>query len=122
MPAAYGDRRKLTPEIHRQYLSVFEDRGARVRVLHALARALLQSNAHYAGLWHRAERLRRLPALVVWGLKDSALGPPQLARWRTLLPDARIAVLEDAGHWPHEEDPGRVLDALRDFLPGGAHR
>jgi haloalkane dehalogenase len=116
MPSAYGDRRKLTPEIHRQYLSVFADRESRVLVLHALAKALLGSHALYDSLWKDAERLRRFPSLIVWGLKDTAFPPAQLDRWRTLLPDARVEVLPDAGHWPHEEDPARVIRAIETFL------
>jgi len=116
MPSAYGDKRKLTPEIHRHYLAVFEDREARVRVLHALARALLGSNGFYADLWRDAERLRRLPSLIVWGLKDPAFPPSFLDRWRMLLPDAQVAALEHAGHWPHEEDPARVIAEIERFL------
>ena len=116
MPSAYGDRRKLTPAIHRQYLSVFEDRGARVLVLHALAKALLDSHDFYASLWRDAERLRRFPSLIVWGLKDSAFPPYQLERWRRLLPGARLAALDEAGHWPHEEDPARVIQEMEAFL------
>ena len=116
MPSAYGDRRKLTPEIHRQYLSVFENRSDRVLVLHALARALLGSHDFFASLWRDADRLRRFPTLIVWGLKDSAFPPYQLERWRELLPAAHVAALEDAGHWPHEEDPARVLREIRSFL------
>jgi haloalkane dehalogenase len=116
MPSAYGDRRKLTPAIHRQYLAVFEDRASRVLVLHALAKALLGSHEFFASLWRDAERLRRIPSLLVWGLKDSAFPPHQLERWRRLLPAARVAALEDAGHWPHEEDPGRVISELEMFL------
>ena len=41
MPSVYASRKRLTPEIHRRYLDVFRDKDARVRVLHALARALL---------------------------------------------------------------------------------
>ena len=115
MPSAYGNRRALTPEIHRQYLSVFEDRDARVLVLHALARALLGSSDYYAELWRSAERLRRMPSLIVWGLKDSAFPPAFLERWRRLLPEARVAALEHAGHWPHEEDPDRVIREIRGF-------
>ena len=40
MPSAYGDRRKLTRAIHRQYLAAFPDADSRERVLWALARAL----------------------------------------------------------------------------------
>jgi len=116
MPSAYGDRKKLTPAIHARYLEVFTDRNARVLVLHALARALLQSRAHYQSLLDRLSTLHALPVLIVWGLKDSAFKPHQLARWRTLLPKAQVVTIDDAGHWPHEEAPSRVIDAIRRFL------
>jgi haloalkane dehalogenase len=116
MPSAYGDRRKLTSEIHRQYLDVFRDRTARVMVLHALAKALLASRAHYQGLLARLDELRRKPVLIVWGMKDSAFQPYQLARWQRLLPEAVVERIDGAGHWPHEEEPARVIAAIRRFL------
>jgi haloalkane dehalogenase len=115
-PSAYGDRRKLTPAIHRQYLAPFPDADSRGRVLWPLARALLGSSAHYRSLWERREQLRDLPALIVWGLRDSAFRPHQLARWRQALPQAEVVELPAAGHWPHEEEPAEVLAALRRFL------
>jgi len=116
MPSAYGDRRKLTPEIHRRYLDVFRDRGARVLVLHALAKSLLGSRAHYQSLLDGIGRLRELPVLIVWGMKDSAFQPYQLERWRTLLPGAQVETIASAGHWPHEEEPERVVAAIERFL------
>ena len=115
-PSAYGDRAKLTPQIHRQYLEVFRDRDARVQVLHALARALLESRSFYAGLYARIDRLRDLPTLIVWGMKDTAFLPSQLARWETHLPQAEVCRLLLAGHWPHEEAPDEVLQAVAAFL------
>lgn len=115
-PSAYGDRRALTPAIHRQYLEVFRDREARVTVLHALARALLGSSAFYADLERRAPRLAELPVLILWGMKDSAFPPRLLTRWQSLLPDATVVRLEQAGHWPHEEQPGQVIDAMTRWL------
>jgi haloalkane dehalogenase len=116
MPSAYGDRRKLTKAIHRQYLDVFRDRAARVMVLHALAKALLGSRAHYQRLLDRIGGLRRRPVLIVWGMKDSAFQPYQLERWQQLLPEATVVRIEGAGHWPHEEEPARVIEAIRTFL------
>jgi haloalkane dehalogenase len=116
MPSAYGDRRKLTRAIHRQYLSVFPDADSRERVLYALALALTRSSSHYEGLWARRAALASIPSLVVWGMKDSAFRPAQLAKWREALPHARVVELPQAGHWPHEEDPDAVLAALRAFL------
>ena len=89
-PSAYGDRRKLTRAIHGQYLAAFPDADSRERVLWTLARALLGSSAYYDGLWRRRDRLAAIPALVVWGMKDSAFRPNQLARWRTALPHATV--------------------------------
>ena len=116
MPSAYGDKRKLTREIHQQYLDVFRDRDARVLVLHTLARSLLGSRAHYQSLLDRMDALRRIPVLIVWGMKDSAFKPHQLERWRALLPEARVVKIEGAGHWPHEEQPERVIAAIQGVL------
>ncbi len=115
MPSAYGDRKKLTPAIHRQYLEVFRDRKARVRVLHALARALTGSRDYYASLLAQAGKLKPLPTLIIWGMKDSAFLPTQLARWRDLLPYAKVVELPDAGHWPHEEEPDDVARLVLDW-------
>ncbi|HUQ88883.1 MAG TPA: alpha/beta fold hydrolase [Vicinamibacterales bacterium] len=116
MPSAYGDKKKLTREIHRKYLDVFRDRDARVLVLHALAKSLLGSRAHFQSLLDRLDRLRSMPVLIVWGMKDSAFQPYQLDRWRRLLPDAKVEAIEGAGHWPHEEEPARVIAAIDQFL------
>lgn len=116
MPSAYGDKRKLTSEIHRQYLDVFRDRDARVHVLHALAKSLLGSRAHYQWLLDRLGELRCVPVLIVWGMKDSAFPPYQLDRWQSLLPEATVERIEGAGHWPHEEEPARVIAAIERFL------
>ncbi|HEX5726529.1 MAG TPA: alpha/beta fold hydrolase [Longimicrobiaceae bacterium] len=116
MPYAYGDRRKLTRAIHRQYLQVFSDAWSRGAVLWPLAKALLGSSAHYEVLWRRRGELRGLPALIVWGMRDRAFPPRYLERWREALPEARVVELPASGHWPHEEQPAEVLAALRDFL------
>lgn len=118
MPMAYGDRRRLTADIHRQYLERFPDRGSRGAVLWPLAHALLGSGVFYDSLWRERERLLGRPALILWGMKDSAFQPYQLARWRETLPAARVTELAGAGHWPHEEEPERVAGELRTFLAG----
>lgn len=124
MPHVFADRRKLTRAIHRQYLDRFPDRWSRGTVLWALARAILASGDYYDTLWARRDALRGRPALIVWGLRDRAFGPHQLARWREVLPAARVVELADAGHWPHEEAPERVAAEIRRFLaaPSGEDR
>ena len=117
VPSAYGDRRKLTKAIHRQYLEAFPDADSRERVLWALARALTGSSAFYEGLWQRRQRLAAIPTLIVWGMKDTAFRPHLLARWRRALPHATVVELAEAGHWPHEEQPEGVIGAVQAFVP-----
>jgi pimeloyl-ACP methyl ester carboxylesterase len=95
---------------------VFRDRGARVQVLHALAKSLLGSRAFYQSLLDGLPSLRQVPTLLVWGMKDNAFQPHQFARWQALLPHAETVALEHAGHWPHEEEPARVIAAIEQFL------
>ena len=116
MPSAYGDRSRLTPEIHRQYLEAFRKPDDRALVLHPLARAILGSRDYYASLWERRGALASLPTLIVWGMKDTAFKPHQLATWEVLLPHAQIVGVESAGHWPHEEEPEQVIEAVRAFV------
>lgn len=111
MPSAYGDRSKLTPAIHAQYLAPFPDRWSRGAVLWPLAHALLGSSELYRSLWQRRDRLTPTPTLIVWGMRDSAFQPHQLQRWREALPSADVVQLP-AGHWPHEEMPNEVVSAL----------
>ena len=115
MPSAYGDPSKLTKAIYAQYLAPFPDAWSRGAVLWPLAHALLGSSAFYRSLWERRDRLAQTPTLIVWGMRDSAFKPNQLARWRSALPHARVVDLP-AGHWPHEELPNDVSRAVGDFV------
>lgn len=115
-PRAFADRRKLTPGVYRQYLDRFPDRWSRGTVLWPLARAILGSSRYYDSLWAARDRLRGRPALILWGMRDPAFRPRQLARWKQVMPEARVVELPDVGHWPQEEAPERVTDELRKFL------
>jgi pimeloyl-ACP methyl ester carboxylesterase len=58
----------------------------------------------------------KVPTLVVWGMKDSALLPVQLDGLDQLVEDLRIVPLPNAGHFAPWEAPDEVASALRDFL------
>jgi len=116
MPSAYGDRRKLTREIHGQYLGVFPDAESRELVLHTLAKALLGSSEYYQSLWNRRAALLQIPVLLLWGMKDSAFQPPYFERWKSIVPQATVLTLPEAGHWPHEEVPEQWNEAVLRFL------
>lgn len=113
-PTAWADRRRLTPELYAQHLAPFAaDPAARVTVLWALARALTASDPHYQSLSEQLSRLTDVRVDLVWGTKDPAFPVSILEEWRRRLPHAEVHEIDGAGHWPHEERPDAVLDALR---------
>jgi pimeloyl-ACP methyl ester carboxylesterase len=64
------------------------------------------------------ETLRALnrPALVVWGTDDPYVPVEHAERQRQSFPAARIELLENHGHWPHQEAPQRVASLIVPFL------
>jgi pimeloyl-ACP methyl ester carboxylesterase len=62
----------------------------------------------------------RQPTLLLWGAQDIAYKPATIAeRFRTTLPDARLELIEGAGHYPQEEKPAKVARAIAAFAAGG---
>lgn len=115
IPAAFGDRRKLTKEAHRHYLEAFGSPAAREGAW-VLARELIGSSDWYEGLWAERERIAGKPALLLWGMKDPAFGPEALARWRGALERAEVVEFPDAGHFVMEEEPPAAAREIRSFL------
>jgi 2-hydroxy-6-oxonona-2,4-dienedioate hydrolase len=56
------------------------------------------------------------PTLLLWTDHDPTGGLDEAAMLLDWLPDARLHVIEDAGHWPQWEKPPEYLRAHRDFL------
>lgn len=58
------------------------------------------------------------PALLVWGAADVMVPVAHAARFEAVMPDARVVILENAGHMPMEEAPDDSLLVVRNFLAG----
>ncbi len=65
-----------------------------------------------------SERLSEisLPVLVVTGDDDRIVPTTDSIRLASELPNARLAIIANAGHVPHEESPTVFMDAVRNFL------
>lgn len=56
------------------------------------------------------------PALILWGAADAMVPLEHAARFEAAMPDARVVVLENAGHMPMEEAPADSVRVVRNFL------
>jgi 3-oxoadipate enol-lactonase len=60
----------------------------------------------------------RAPTLVVSGAHDFLWPPPLGREVAALIPGARFAAMEDAGHFPHLQAPASLVRLTREFLEG----
>lgn len=60
------------------------------------------------------------PALVMAGARSGYIRPEHHDAFRALFADVRFAVVPDAGHWLHADNPAGFLALLEPFLAEGA--
>lgn len=117
IPMLFGDRSKLTPDIHRHYTGVFPTAAER-QAPWVFARELIGSTDWYESLWSRREAIAEMPTLLLWGMRDTAFPPDSLRRWEGALRRARVVEFADAGHFVQEEAPAEAAREIHAFLAG----
>lgn len=70
---------------------------------------------HNPGLRRWLRRIR-VPALVVWGAQDGIVTTDYGRAYASEIPGARFEVIDDAGHYPHVEQPQRFTELVRSFV------
>ena len=77
---------------------------------------------HNPKLKQRLHRVR-VPTLLIWGEHDGIVTPDYGEAFSQMIPQAKFAIVEQAGHYPHLEQPSRFSErSLREFLWLIAHR
>jgi len=114
LPQSFGDH-KLPREILKQYTGPFAGKSQRYGAL-AFAKSLLHDQHWFEELWHSKQSISNKPALFIWGMKDPVIKPHNLDKFISGFPDAQILKLETSGHFPQEEQPEKVSEAIRHFM------
>lgn len=119
LPRSWGKHRPLTPAVHRQYV----DAAPRVSDRYPMwcfAREGLAASAWYDGLWQRRARLRPLPALILWGLRDPAFPPHFCQRFADAFDQVTVVRYPDVGHFVPDEAGPEAADEISRFLASSA--
>lgn len=114
LPGSFGDR-KLSKHLLSQYTKPFANSSQRNGAL-AFARSLLHDQAWFESLWMNKQPIGQKPALFIWGMKDPVIKPHYLTRFESGFPNSKTVRLPTCGHFPQEEEPEMVAEAIRDFM------
>jgi pimeloyl-ACP methyl ester carboxylesterase len=74
---------------------------------------------HDPRLRRRLRRIR-IPTLLVWGESDRIVTPDYGRAFAAEIPGARFAVLAEAGHYPHIEQPEALVQEIAGFVAASA--
>lgn len=94
-----------------------EERLAIARSREAYAYFGWRPYMHNPGLRRWLRRVK-IPTLVLWGSHDGIVSPAYGQAFAAELPDAQFVVVDQAGHYPHVEQPTQVLAHIDRFLDG----
>ncbi len=105
----FGDPSRVTQEMIDRSVELTQRTGNR--------RALVDrfNQRQWGSLAHRIPELK-LPTLIVWGGRDRLLPPDDAERFHRDIAGSTLALFEDLGHAPEEEDPVRTVAAVKRFL------
>jgi pimeloyl-ACP methyl ester carboxylesterase len=98
-----------------EFVRTYRSRAARVAFFSAARNIYLDAPYGERGFWTRLEGLTT-PALFIWGDADR-LVPASFSRHvAAALPDARQEILEECGHVPQVELPGRTNRMIAELV------
>jgi pimeloyl-ACP methyl ester carboxylesterase len=111
---AYHEDGKVTPETVNNYASALYSEGGR----HALLSTIDALDPGQADEFSKRYKQLRLPTLVIWCHYDKIVPIRIGLRLANELPNARLEVMRECGHIPHEEQPEQTLRAIKTFTAG----
>ena len=113
-----GGRSPLPRDVQRQYLAPLATPADRAATW-ACAQAIVGESDWYESLWQRRAAIQDKPALILWGMRDGAFRPQELARWESLFSAAQVVRYPQAGHLVQEAEGARLCPVVAPFLREG---
>lgn len=74
---------------------------------------------HSSKLRRRLSRINK-PSLVVWGESDGIVSPSYGRAYANSIPEARLEIIQQAGHYPYLERPSEFVSVVEPFLSGAS--
>jgi pimeloyl-ACP methyl ester carboxylesterase len=109
-----GLRAPRVEEQWRSYVSLTdpETRHAFLRTL----RAVVDAGGQTVSAHDRLYLASRLPTLILWGERDRIIPVAHAHDAHAAMPRSRLVLFEESGHFPHTEEPARLVDAIVELI------
>ena len=101
-------------EFARGYASL-ADSPARSAFVHTL-RSVVEPGGQRVDASDRLYLAEGRPTLIVWGALDTVIPVAHATAGHQAIPGSHLAVFEQSGHFPHQDEPTRFAGVLTDFL------
>jgi haloalkane dehalogenase len=115
LKSTYGDKNKLTPDIHRHFImplaNPMERKGNWV-----LPKQIIASSDWLSSLWSQRGVLDGKIKLIAWGLKDIAFRVKELNYWIEHFPGVKVVRYAGTGHFIAEEKPDELISEMTGIL------
>jgi pimeloyl-ACP methyl ester carboxylesterase len=111
----FVDQSKVTEEMIARYFDLSLHEGNRDATRMRFASYASRDEETFAARLGEIE----VPVLVMWGDKDGLIPVSAAYAFKERIPQAELAIFENAGHVPMEEVPGESAAAVRAFLSKG---
>jgi pimeloyl-ACP methyl ester carboxylesterase len=101
-----------------QVAAIFDrlrDPSARAAIRHVV-RAVVDWRGQIITMSDRAYLTDLIPMCVIWGDEDSVIPTRHAEVAGVVAPHARVEIVPNSGHFPHEDHPQRFVKILRDFI------
>lgn len=114
LPKSFGNK-KLSKDLLKQYTKPFADKTQRNGAL-SFAKSLLNDQKWFEDLWNKRNSISDKPTLFIWGMKDTVIKPYNLEIFKNGFTNSKTVRLETTGHFPQEEQPEKVINAILEFM------
>lgn len=98
-----------------EHIACLQDRDARHAFIHTV-RAVMDLRGQRIDARNRLYLANEIPMMFVWGRRDRFIPVKHGLEAHDMLPKSRLEIFDEAGHFPHRDDPQRFVDVVLDFV------
>lgn len=111
LASVFSNEHPISDEELREHWRVLARRGGTGPIAHRLSH-YLRDRSKNAARWEAALERTTVPLTFVWGMVDPRSGAHIAVRIRERIPHATFVELDNVGHYPQLEVPGRVAEEI----------